>query len=84
MTARRSGDTWYIGGITDWNDREIDVDCSFLPEGAVYESDMFVDGVNAARIGRDYRHEKGEVTGGGKLKVKMAPGGGFAARLTKK
>ena len=84
VTARRSGDTWYIGGITDWNDREIDVDCSFLPEGAVYESDMFVDGVNAARIGRDYRHEKGEVTGGGKLKVKMAPGGGFAARLTKK
>lgn len=84
VTARRSGDTWYIGGITDWNDREIDVDCSFLPEGAVYEADMFVDGVNAARIGRDYRHEKGEVTGGGKLKVKMAPGGGFAARLKAK
>ncbi len=84
VTARRSGDTWYIGGITDWNGRELEIDCSFLPEGAVYEADMFVDGVNAARIGRDYRHEKGEVTGGGKLKVKMAPGGGFAARLTKK
>ena len=84
VTARRSGDTWYIGGITDWNGRELEIDCSFLREGAVYEADMFVDGVNAARIGRDYRHEKGEVTGGGKLKVKMAPGGGFAARLTKK
>ena len=57
VTARRSGDTWYIGGITDWNGRELEIDCSFLPEGAVYEADKFVDGVNAARIGRDYRHE---------------------------
>lgn len=84
VTARRSGDTWYIGGITDWNERDLEIDCSFLPDGVVYEADMFTDGINAARIGRDYRHEKGEVTGGGKLKIKMAPGGGFAARLTKK
>ncbi len=84
VTARRSGDTWYIGGITDWSSREIDVDCSFLPRGVVYEADVFVDGVNADRIGRDYRHEKAEVTGGGKMKVRMAPGGGFAVRLKAK
>lgn len=84
VTARRSGDVWYIGGITDWNAREIEVDCSFLPEGAVYEADMFVDGVNAARVGRDYRREKTEVGSGGRLRVKLAPGGGFAAKLIRR
>ncbi len=30
VTARRKGDTWYIGGITDWQERDIELDFSFL------------------------------------------------------
>ena len=29
VTARRKGDVWYIGGITDWTARDIEVDCLF-------------------------------------------------------
>jgi alpha-glucosidase len=31
--ARRSGDTWYVAAITDWESRELAIDCSFLGTG---------------------------------------------------
>ena len=50
VTARRSGDTWYVGGITDWTARDVEVDLAPLGiEGAV-EATLFRDGANADRI----------------------------------
>ena len=39
------------------------------------------DGVNADRYGSDYRMEKSVVNRGMKMKIKLAPGGGWAARI---
>ena len=80
VTARRKGDVWYVGGITDWNTRELTIDLSFLPEGK-YQLEQFCDGVNAHRAGRDYASESLSVDGKTKLKLRMAPGGGFAMRI---
>ena len=44
--ARRKGDTWYVGGMTDWNARTLTIDLGFLGEGA-YTAELFRDGVNA-------------------------------------
>lgn len=80
--ARRSGSDWYVGGITDWNKREIEIDLSFLPEGT-YALTLFRDGVNAHRKGIDYSREQRNVQSGEKIRVTLAPGGGFAAKLKK-
>lgn len=83
ITARRKGDVWYVGGITDWTAREMSVDLSFLPEGS-YEVELFRDGVNAHRKGTDYRKEIKTLPSDKKMTVKMYPGGGFAVKIQKK
>ena len=81
--ARRKGDVWYVGGMTDWNARELTVDLSFLGEGD-FSGDLFRDGVNADRAARDYKRETVEIPADRKMKVKLAPGGGFALKITRK
>ena len=82
-TARRSGDTWYLGVMTDWNARDITVDLSFLGEGD-YEMTVYRDGINADRAGRDYVKETISVPASRKVAIHMAPGGGYAAKIVKK
>ena len=74
--ARRKGDTWYVGAITDWNARDLELDLSFTG-GSLIE--IFRDGVNADRAARDYSHKYTAFPSDGKVSVKMAPGGGWAA-----
>ena len=81
--ARRSGDEWYVGAMTDWTSRELVLDLTFLPEGS-YEVEIYRDGANAHRIARYYKKEVVELPSDRKLPVKMAPGGGFAAKIVKK
>ena len=81
VTARRQGNVWYVGGITDWTARDIEVDCSFLGDDKTYDVTLFKDGVNAHRIGRDYKRESLSIKKDGKLKIHLAPGGGFALQI---
>jgi alpha-glucosidase len=78
--ARRSGRDWYVGAMTDWTARELEIDFSFLPEGE-FAMTSYRDGVNADRYGSDYRMEKSVVNRSMKMKIKLAPGGGWAARI---
>jgi alpha-glucosidase len=79
--ARRNGKDWYIGAMTNWSPREMEIDFSFLPEGN-FTLQAYQDGVNADRMGSDYKMVKSQVNRGTKLKVKLAPGGGWAGRIT--
>ena len=79
--ARRNGKDWWVGAMTSWTPREMEIDFSFLPEGT-FNMDAFQDGVNADRMGSDYKRVKMQVNRGMKVKVKLAPGGGWAARIT--
>ena len=83
MLARRSGNEWFAGAITDWTSRDMELDLSFLPAGN-YEMDIFQDGINADRHANDYKRVKMNVKQGDKIKLHMAPGGGWAARITPK
>ncbi|WP_455640328.1 glycoside hydrolase family 97 protein [Parabacteroides sp.] len=83
VTARRIGNNWYIGGMTNWDFREVILDMSFLGDGN-YAATIFTDGVNAGKQASDYKKEKQEITSQSKLKVLMAPGGGFAISLKKR
>jgi len=62
--------------MSDWTARELEVDFSFLPEGN-FTMDAYQDGVNADRMASDYKKVKVQVNKGTKLKIKLAPGGGW-------
>lgn len=83
VMARRKGCTWYVGAMAGWDGREMEIDLGFLPEGE-YSMTVFRDGVNAHRIASDYRKVTMAVPSDRKMKIKMAPGGGWAAVITLK
>ena len=83
LLARRSGKEWLAGALTDWTPRDIDLDLSFLGDGA-YMMEVFQDGINADRYASDYKHLKMEVSSTLKMKIHLAPGGGWVARITPK
>src|SRR4030042_3084083 len=80
--ARKKGDTWYVGAMTNWTPREMTIDLSFLGAGS-YDADLFMDGINASRDATDYKREIIKVLSSDKLKVSLAPGGGWAVRIEK-
>ena len=78
LIARKNGDQWYVGAITDWTARELTVDFSFLEPGR-HDIEIFKDGINADRYGNDYKKEISKVSATDTMKIKLAPGGGWAA-----
>ena len=80
IVARRSGDVWYIGGLTNWDARDVELDLNVLGAGG-WNVELFADGVNVEKNAKDYKVVRTQNTD--KLKVRMASGGGFAARLTR-
>jgi len=78
--ARRSGKDWYVGAMTNWDARDLEIDLSFLPSGN-FTMEAYQDGVNADRMASDYKKTTTIVTKATKLKVHLAPGGGWAARI---
>ncbi len=83
VTARKKGNDWFIGAMTDWTNRELVYELSFLDDGT-YEATTCTDGVNADRYPSDYNLDSSEINKSGQLKIKMAPGGGYIMRLRKK
>lgn len=78
--ARRNGSDWYVGAMSDWTARDLELDFSFLPDGN-FSMDAYQDGVNADRQAGDYKRVKIAVNKTTKLKVHLAPGGGWVAHL---
>lgn len=81
--ARKNGDSWYVGSLTDWAARSLELDLSFLGDGS-FRAEVFKDGINADRMATDYVKEVIDIPSDKKLKIDMAPGGGYAMRITKK
>lgn len=78
--ARRKRTDWYIGALTDWSERDIRLDLSFLGEGN-YEATIFADGVNANKDAEDYLVKKQRVTKTDTLNIALKSGGGVAVHL---
>ena len=83
LVARRSGREWYVGALTNWEARDLEVDLSWLGEGA-WKADIYRDGPNADRVAVDYARETRAVSTRERLTIHLATGGGFVARITRK
>ncbi|HIS22186.1 MAG TPA: glycoside hydrolase family 97 protein [Candidatus Cryptobacteroides intestinipullorum] len=84
--AKRKGDVWYVGGMTNWDARDMEIDLKkFLGDGK-WKVEMFTDGVNAHRAARDFRKTEYTLEGADNdvfsLGIHLAPGGGFAIKFT--
>lgn len=79
--ARRSGDTWYVGAMTNWNARDLEVSLDFL-RGRQYQAEIFADGPRSETDATDLAVSKKWVRASEKLAIHLASGGGWAAILT--
>jgi alpha-glucosidase len=79
--ARKKGAEWYVGAMTDWDARELIIDLSFLDANKNYTAEIYEDGINADRNANDYKKITKTITKSDKLTIKLAPGGGWAARI---
>ena len=75
VIARRKDFHWYVGAITNWEERDLVLDLSVLPNFGAKSGRIFRDGINANRAARDYVAEQIQVMGN-KVKVHLAEGGG--------
>ena len=83
VVARRSGRDWYLGGITNWTPRELQLPLGFLGDGE-FEARLYLDGSLDGRQPNAIRQETRAVNGARTLDVSLAPGGGVAAVLRAK
>lgn len=79
LVAKRKGNKWYIGGMTNNTERQLEINLDFLNAGTSYKMTSFEDGINAGRQAMDYRRKESHVKSGDKIQIKMARNGGFAA-----
>ena len=81
VMARQAKDgTWYVGGLTNWDPREVTLDLSFIGSGT-RQIELVCDGVNADRAARDYKHTSIKAYVDQPININMAPGGGFVMKI---
>ncbi len=78
--ARRKGDEWFLGSMTNWSERQLDVPLTFLGAGR-YTAEIYADAPDAGQYPKSVRIHTQTVDRNSKLNFKMAPGGGFAVRF---
>ena len=81
VTARRIGNTWYVGGQTNWDERTVTLPLSFLDKEQHYVVTLLTDGINANHNAEDYSLTQGMFQSHETLNVKMASGGGFVLKF---
>ncbi|ASK31457.1 alpha-glucosidase [Chryseobacterium sp. T16E-39] len=79
----KNKEEWFVGSITDENPRETTVDLSFLPKNQKFEAIVYKDGKDASwnHHPKSYEISRQYVKSNTKLKIKVAPGGGFAISI---
>ncbi|GHT07727.1 retaining alpha-galactosidase [Bacteroidia bacterium] len=80
ITARKKGDVWFVGAMTNWTGREKTIDFSFLGQGQ-FEAEIFSDGINSNTNANDYKKEIISVSAKDRKEIKLYQGGGWTARI---
>ena len=88
VIARKDKNTenWYLGGITNENERELEIDFSFLDSGKEYSVNMYLDTRNThwKENPMEYQIREKIISSDDKIDIYLAPGGGFALEIIPK
>ena len=83
VIARRSGSTWYLGGMNGDEARTVNIPLNFLGAGN-FKAEIWSDAEEVADYPDRVRRTQTTVNASAELKAAMASGGGYAARLSMK
>jgi len=78
--ARRKDEEWFIGTITDWTPRQLNIPLSFLKDGR-YQVEMYADTDDADQNPQHAEYMELDATNKDTLKIKMMSGGGNVIRI---
>ncbi len=81
VSARKAGEKWFVGGLTNWTAREVEVDFKFLDEGKEYKATILADAADANENPTHHTITEQVVKADSKLNIAMAQGGGFGIIL---
>ena len=80
VIARRSGDAWFVGGITNWDARDVVIPLDFLGTEK-YVAEIYADGADADTQPTHTARTKQTVDHASTLHLHLASGGGAAVYL---
>jgi alpha-glucosidase len=78
--ARQKDNAWYIGAMTNWDARDLEIPLTFLGSSE-YEAQIFADGPDADKVASSLALSTKRVTATDTLRTHLAPGGGLAVML---
>ena len=81
LARKAANGDWYLGAMTDWSARNLEVDLNFLGEDN-YVAEIWEDGINANRNANDFTRRSVNINASSKISIHLAPGGGWVARIT--
>lgn len=78
--ARRHGDEWYLGSVTNWTARDLHVPLNFLGS-RTYTAEIYEDAGDASQNPKHVMIRRQQVTGSDTITLRLASGGGCAIRF---
>lgn len=78
VVARRKGNVWYVGGMTNWTKRNIQLPLNFLDGNSKHQATICQDGLNSDRDATDYAISQKQVSSQSTMSIDLSSGGGFA------
>ena len=81
VTAKRKGNRWFIGAITNSTERDLQLRLDFLDPGREYHMTSFADGINAHVMAMDYLRQESKVSAVTTLPIHLARNGGWCASI---
>jgi len=81
LTAKQKGNDWYVGGMSNWTSRTLNVDFSFLSPDVTYQATILKDAPGSTLNPKEYVNQTLTITKDTKLAIDMASGGGFVIKL---
>ena len=80
----RGDEDWFVGGVTDENERTLTINLDFLNHHQSYNATIYRDGDDAhwQEKPESYQIDKQVVGHGDSLTIRLAAGGGFAIRIS--
>lgn len=83
VMAKRKGDKWFVGAMTNWIERDLKLDFGFLEPGVNYTAQVYTDAKDANINATHFDLKTITVDNNTKMDLKLSPGGGAVIMIEK-